>query len=130
MDEPRDFFSGVILGALVGTALGLLFAPYAGKRTRERIREKSENLTGRARCQADRVAEPIRTTAEDLAERVRQRDEVQISIEWVGPQEPAPPQEASGWGGPRKPDSPRGPSGWGGPQKPPEPPPPFEYERG
>jgi hypothetical protein len=118
MDEPRDFLAGVILGALVGTALGLLFAPYAGKQTRERIREKSEDLAGRARYQADRVAE-----------RVRERDEAQISIEWVDPQKPAPPQGSSGWGGPQKP-APQGPSGWGGPQKPPEPPPPFEYERG
>jgi Flp pilus assembly protein TadB len=115
MDEPRDFLTGMIMGAIAGAALGLLFAPHAGKRTRERMREKSEDLTGRARYQADRVAERIRRSAEDLAERVRQRDEAPTSVEWVGPQEPAPPQ---------------GPAGWGGPQKPPEPPPPFEFERG
>jgi hypothetical protein len=115
MDEPRDFLSGVIVGALAGAALGFLLAPGPGRRTRERIREKSEDPTGRSRYRADRVAERIRTTAEDLVERVRQRDEAQITIEWVDPQEPAPPQ---------------GPLEWGGPQKPPEPPPPLEYERG
>jgi len=71
----------VIVGVLAGAALGLFFAPHAGKRTRERIREKSEDLTERARYQANRVADCIRTNAEDMAERVPQRDEAQISIE-------------------------------------------------
>ena len=104
MDDPRDFLSGMIVGALVGLALGLVFAPDAGTRTRERIKKKSGDLTERLRYKRDRVEERIRTTAEGLEKRVL----------WVDPLRPGPP-----WG----------PLPWGGPQKPPEPPPPREYEQ-
>ncbi len=76
MDEPRDFLSGLIVGSVVGIALGLLFAPEAGDKTRERIRRQSEEWRDRAREQADLVADRVRTTAGDVAERVRgQADE-------------------------------------------------------
>ena len=71
MDEPRDFLSGLIVGSLMGVALGLLFAPEAGERTRERVRKQSKEWTSRARERADEVTEQVRTTAGDVAERVR-----------------------------------------------------------
>jgi len=73
MEEPRDFLSGLIVGGLVGVALGLLFAPEPGAQTRERIRRRSEELRDRAREEADRVAVRVRTTAGDVADRVRER---------------------------------------------------------
>src|SRR2546426_203645 len=73
MEEPRDFLSGLIVGGLLGAALGLLFAPDVGERTRERLRKQGEELGSRAREQADRVAERVRETAGDVAERVRER---------------------------------------------------------
>src|SRR5436853_7835924 len=71
MDEPRDFLSGLIVGSLMGVALGLLFAPEAGERTRERVRKQSKEWSTRARERADQVAEQVRTKAGDVAERVR-----------------------------------------------------------
>src|SRR5579875_889490 len=67
MNERRDFVAGVMLGALLGVALGILFAPAAGQETRDRLRREGEQLRARARDQADRV----RRTADEVAGRVR-----------------------------------------------------------
>lgn len=34
-----DFFAGLLVGALVGASLGLLFAPETGEETRGRVKE-------------------------------------------------------------------------------------------
>ena len=73
MEDSRDFLSGLIVGGLIGLAAGLLFAPEAGGKTRERIRRQGEEWGGRAREQADRAAERVRATATDVADRVRER---------------------------------------------------------
>lgn len=72
MDDSRDFMSGLIIGGLVGVAVGLLFAPEAGDQTRERVRKQSREWTSRARESAERVADQVRTTAGDVVERVRE----------------------------------------------------------
>jgi len=74
MEEPRDFLSGLIVGGLIGAAFGLLFAPEPGDRTRERLRRQSGEWGGRAREQADRVAEiatKARSSADDVIKRGR-----------------------------------------------------------
>jgi gas vesicle protein len=40
-NETGSFFTGVIVGAVVGVALGLLFAPQSGKETRELVKTKA-----------------------------------------------------------------------------------------
>jgi gas vesicle protein len=42
--EHENLFSGMMLGGLVGIALGILFAPLAGERTRSKIKEKLEEF--------------------------------------------------------------------------------------
>ncbi len=37
--KSGDFLAGVIVGALIGVSLGLLFAPDTGEETRERVIE-------------------------------------------------------------------------------------------
>jgi len=34
------FLSGLLIGAIVGVAIGMIFAPQSGKETRELVREK------------------------------------------------------------------------------------------
>jgi gas vesicle protein len=39
-----DFMAGILVGVLIGGALGLLFAPEAGEETRELVAEKARKL--------------------------------------------------------------------------------------
>lgn len=39
-----DFMAGILVGVLIGGALGLLFAPEAGEETRELVAEKAGKL--------------------------------------------------------------------------------------
>ena len=58
----------IMIGTLIGATIGLLFAPYKGSRTRNRIARKSRNLAFRMREEANsllRKAEEI----ENLTER-------------------------------------------------------------
>ena len=39
-----DFMAGILVGVLIGGALGLLFAPEPGEETRELVAEKARKL--------------------------------------------------------------------------------------
>ena len=44
-NEKFGFFtSGLILGGIIGSVLGILYAPDSGKRTRKKIQRKSDEL--------------------------------------------------------------------------------------
>jgi len=37
--KSSDFLAGILVGSLIGTALGLLFAPEPGEETRDRVKK-------------------------------------------------------------------------------------------
>jgi gas vesicle protein len=58
--DTGSFVSGLLVGALVGVALGLLFAPQSGKETRELVKakaitakEKASEMIGKIRKQPE-----------------------------------------------------------------------------
>jgi gas vesicle protein len=65
MDEPRDFISGVVFGAAVGAAIGLLFAPEPGAGTRRRIQQQTSQLSHGLREQADKLMVGVKRTAKE-----------------------------------------------------------------
>jgi gas vesicle protein len=72
-DDSRgwEFFTGFLLGTVVGAAVALLLAPKSGEETRELIRERGIELKGRAA----ELTEESRRRAEELAAEARKRAE-------------------------------------------------------
>lgn len=67
----REFWTGMIVGSLVGIGLGVLFAPRSGQETRQRIRSGAETVGDRLRSTAGGLGERVRETADDLTRRGR-----------------------------------------------------------
>lgn len=55
-DNQGNFFA-FFLGGLLGAGVALLFAPKAGKETREKLREYAKDIEGRLKNQVDDVKE-------------------------------------------------------------------------
>ena len=60
-----DFMAGILVGVLIGGALGLLFAPEPGEDTREMVAEKARLFKERA---AERGRKALRRTEEEAEE--------------------------------------------------------------
>ena len=56
-DSASGFGIGFLAGALVGAALGILFAPRSGKETREIIKEKAQALASKIKGHKEVAAE-------------------------------------------------------------------------
>ena len=64
-----EFFTGFLLGTVVGAAAALLLAPQTGEETREVIRERGIELQGRM----GQTSEEARSRAADFATEARSR---------------------------------------------------------
>ncbi len=77
-NNGSGFFAGVLIGGLVGAAVGLFLAPYSGKETVSLLRNKSlelkdqaEQAAREARYRAEAVAQDVRFKAERLVDDTR-----------------------------------------------------------
>ena len=68
-DSGVSFTIGFIFGAAVGVAIGFLYAPKAGKETRELLKEKAE----KTREKVSEVAEKAKETAAETSHKVEQK---------------------------------------------------------
>lgn len=60
-DSDISFITGFLIGAVMGIAIGFLYAPRPGKETRELLMEKAEKAREKVREAAERAAEaPIK----------------------------------------------------------------------
>jgi len=76
-----DFLAGFLVGALVGAATALLFAPMSGEETRVMIREKGVELGQRAdemSIEARKKAEELQLQAKERAEALQERVKVAV----------------------------------------------------
>lgn len=58
--SARPFAAGMLIGALLGAGLALLFAPQSGEDTRRLIKRKSKKLAAGAQDRFDDVKDRIR----------------------------------------------------------------------
>lgn len=58
-----DCIKGLVIGGLIGAALGILYAPKSGKETREEIRHSAEELLEKAKEQYEEASRKIEQLA-------------------------------------------------------------------
>jgi gas vesicle protein len=63
---------GVAIGAALGTALSLLFAPQSGEETRSQIAARSSDLRGRARQSGSQFVEKVHQATDEWAARLQE----------------------------------------------------------
>ena len=68
-DAGSSFTIGFIMGAVVGVAIGFLYAPKAGKETRALLKEKA----GEVREKTGEVAEKTKETAAAARKKVEEK---------------------------------------------------------
>ena len=59
-DSGAGFFSGLLIGAVIGLAVGFLYAPQPGQETRKLVKEKVASV----KDAASKAANKMRETAE------------------------------------------------------------------
>ena len=66
----RTFAAGLMIGALVGAGVALLFAPHSGEETRRLIRRKAKRIASEARDRFDDVKERVRAARRKAEEAI------------------------------------------------------------
>jgi gas vesicle protein len=69
--DASSFLTGLLVGAVLGVAIGFLYAPQSGKETRELLKEKAEV----AKQKAVEVSKKVRQTAEEAIKKVQAASE-------------------------------------------------------
>jgi len=63
-DSGSGFFTGLIMGALIGVVVGFLYAPQSGTETRRLVKEKTAVVKERASKAANRVKDVVQSRLE------------------------------------------------------------------
>lgn len=67
-DTGRGFAAGLLLGALIGAGVALLFAPQSGEDTRRLLRRRARRLASDARDRYDDLKDKVRKARKEAAE--------------------------------------------------------------
>lgn len=85
-DRDWDLVKGLVVGGLIGAALGILFAPKSGKETRQDIADKAEEVLTKAKEEYEKAVEKskaaydvavkhLKTAEESAKEKVEEIEE-------------------------------------------------------
>jgi gas vesicle protein len=86
MAQTRDFVLGLFVGAAVGAAVAILYAPQSGPETRDYLRQKGSEFKDKtsaavdtAKQRARDVAGNVGTSAQQIVDTARSKVEAQVS---------------------------------------------------
>ncbi|PKN76661.1 MAG: hypothetical protein CVU52_03815 [Deltaproteobacteria bacterium HGW-Deltaproteobacteria-10] len=71
-EHNGDLLKGLIVGGLIGAALGILYAPKSGKETREDIARKTEELLNKAKEEYEKAVEKSKLAYESATKRIQE----------------------------------------------------------
>jgi gas vesicle protein len=71
-NRTTDILKGLVIGGLVGTVLGILFAPKGGKETRENLARKTEKFRGKAREEYEKAIDKSKSASEPTIRRIKE----------------------------------------------------------
>lgn len=71
-NNGSNFFTGLLLGGIIGAVLGLLFAPQPGEKTREQLREKADELVSLGKSAWEEGKEAATQKGEELKAKLEQ----------------------------------------------------------
>ena len=74
-DGSGSFAIGFILGAVVGVAVGFLYAPKSGRETRELIKEKAEEVKEKAEEVTEKAKEAAAVAKKKVEEKLGHKEE-------------------------------------------------------
>jgi len=70
--KTGDFLKGVLVGGLIGAAVGILFAPKSGKETREDIARRTEEIIKKARDEYELAVEKSKMAYETAIKKAKE----------------------------------------------------------
>ena len=77
-----DCVKGLIIGGLIGAALGILYAPRSGKETREEISHTAEELLNKTKTQYEEICKRIEKLADQEKELlVEKKEKIKKALE-------------------------------------------------
>jgi len=80
--NSSDTFFAFVLGGLVGAVVGILYAPRAGKETREKIRAVTDDFGNQFVNAADGIREKSERAVSDVKERIsEQKSKIEAAID-------------------------------------------------
>jgi gas vesicle protein len=65
-NSGSNFFTGLLLGGIIGAFLGLLFAPQPGEKTREQLRDKVDEIASLGKSAWEEGKEAATQKGEEL----------------------------------------------------------------